>query len=209
VKKLIHTKMFSGIIEGMGTVVAIVKDQENVHFTLHCDFTKQLKIDQSLSHNGVCLTVVDIEGDSYTVTAIREILLKTNLGLLEIGSKVNLERSMKMDGRLDGHIVQGHVDQTAICQAVTEADGSWYYTFAYSFDPGKARQGYMTVEKGSVTVNGVSLTVVNSQKDSFQVAIIPYTYHHTNFHTIRSGTVINLEFDIIGKYLSRLAEFSK
>jgi riboflavin synthase len=201
--------MFSGIIEGMGTVVSIVKDQENVHFTLNCDFTKALKIDQSLSHNGVCLTVVDIEGDNYTVTAIRETLLKTNLGLLEVGSKVNLERSMKMDGRLDGHIVQGHVDQTAICQAVAEADGSWYYTFAYSFDPEKARQGYMTVEKGSVTVNGVSLTVVNSQKDSFQVAIIPYTYHHTNFHTIRSGTVINLEFDIIGKYLSRLAEFSK
>jgi riboflavin synthase len=201
--------MFSGIIEGMGTVVSIVKDQENVHFTLNCDFTKALKIDQSLSHNGVCLTVVDIEGDNYTVTAIRETLLKTNLGLLEVGSKVNLERSMKMDGRLDGHIVQGHVDQTAICQAVAEADGSWYYTFAYSFDPEKARQGYMTVEKGSVTVNGVSLTVVNSQKDSFQVAIIPYTYHHTNFHTIHSGTVINLEFDIIGKYLSRLAEFSK
>ncbi len=201
--------MFSGIIEGMGTVVSIVKDQENVHFTLNSEFTRALKIDQSLSHNGVCLTVVDIEGDNYTVTAIRETLLKTNLGLLEVGSKVNLERSMKMDGRLDGHIVQGHVDQTAICQAVAEADGSWYYTFAYTFDPEKARQGYMTVEKGSVTVNGVSLTVVNSQKDSFQVAIIPYTYHHTNFHTIRSGTVINLEFDIIGKYLSRLAEFSK
>jgi len=200
--------MFSGIIEGMGTIVAIVKDQENVHLTLSCSFTKELKIDQSLSHNGVCLTVVGKEGDCYTVTAIKETLQKTNLGLLEIGSKVNLERSMKMDGRLDGHIVQGHVDQTAYCTEVTEAEGSWYYTFSYAFDPEKARQGYLTVEKGSITVNGVSLTVVNSQKDSFQVAIIPYTYENTNFHAIRKGTVINLEFDIIGKYLSRLAEFS-
>jgi len=200
--------MFSGIIEGMGTIVAIVKDQENVHLTLSCGFTKELKIDQSLSHNGVCLTVVGKEGDCYTVTAIKETLQKTNLGLLEIGSKVNLERSMKMDGRLDGHIVQGHVDQTAYCTEVTEAEGSWYYTFSYAFDPEKARQGYLTVEKGSITVNGVSLTVVNSQKDSFQVAIIPYTYENTNFHAIRKGTVINLEFDIIGKYLSRLAEFS-
>ena len=201
--------MFSGIVEGMGTLVSIVKDQENVHLTLRCGFTKELKVDQSLSHNGVCLTVVGIEGDCYTVTAIKETLLKTNLGLLEVGSKVNLERSMKIDGRLDGHIVQGHVDQTAYCQEVTEADGSWYYTFSYTFDPEKASQGYMTVEKGSVTVNGVSLTVVNSQRDSFQVAIIPYTHENTNFHKIRKGTVINLEFDIIGKYLSRLAEFSK
>lgn len=192
----------------MGTVVSIKKDQENVHLTLSCDFTKELKVDQSLSHNGVCLTVVGIEGNCYTVTAIKETLLKSNLGLLEVGDKVNLERSMKIDGRLDGHIVQGHVDQTALCQAVTAADGSWYYTFSFGFDLEKARQGYMTVEKGSVTVNGVSLTVVNSQKDSFQVAIIPYTYEHTNFHAIRKGSTINLEFDIIGKYLSRLAEFS-
>jgi len=201
--------MFSGIIEGMGTVVSIVKDQENVHFTLSSDFTDELKVDQSLSHNGVCLTVVRKEGITYTVTAIKETLLKTNLGVLNAGDKVNLERSMKMDGRLDGHIVQGHVDQTAICKEVVEADGSWYYTFSYDFDPEMARKGYMTVEKGSITVNGVSLTVVNSQVDSFQVAIIPYTFEHTNFHSIRKGSVINLEFDIIGKYLSRLAEFSK
>jgi riboflavin synthase len=201
--------MFSGIIEGMGTVVSIVKDQENVHFTLRCDFTDELKVDQSLSHNGVCLTVVRKEGTTYTVTAIKETLLKTNLGILKTGDKVNLERSMKMDGRLDGHIVQGHVDQTAVCKEVLEADGSWYYTFSYDFDPEMARKGYMTVEKGSITVNGVSLTVVNSQKDSFQVAIIPYTFEHTNFHSFRKGTAINLEFDIIGKYLSRLAEFSR
>ena len=200
-------KMFSGIIEGMGTVVSIVKDQENVHLTLNCDFTQELKVDQSLSHNGVCLTVVRKEGSNYTVTAIKETLLKSNLGLLKVGDKVNLERSMMINGRLDGHIVQGHVDQTAVCDEVIEADGSWYYTFKYDFDPEKARQGYMTVEKGSVTVNGVSLTVVNSQKNTFQVAIIPYTYEHTNFHAIRKGSVINLEFDIIGKYLSKLAEY--
>jgi riboflavin synthase len=199
--------MFSGIIEGMGTVVSVVKDQENVHFTLQCDFTFDLKVDQSLSHNGVCLTVVRKEGACYTVTAILETLLKTNLGLLKPGDKVNLERSMKIDGRLDGHIVQGHVDQTALCEAVVESDGSWYYTFKYPFDLEKARMGYMTVEKGSVTVNGVSLTVVNSKKDSFQVAIIPYTFEHTNFHAISKGTIVNLEFDIIGKYLSRLAEY--
>ena len=199
--------MFSGIVEGMGSVVSIVKDQENVHLTLSCDFAPELKVDQSLSHNGVCLTVVRKEGNMYTVTAIKETLLKSNLGLLKIDDKVNLERSMKIDGRLDGHIVQGHVDQTAVCENVSEAEGSWYYTFKYDFDAAKARLGYMTVEKGSVTVNGVSLTVVNSQKDSFQVAIIPYTYEHTNFHAIKKGSVINLEFDIIGKYLSRLAEY--
>ncbi len=192
----------------MGTVLSIVKDQENVHLTLNCVFTQELKVDQSLSHNGVCLTVVGIEGDNYTVTAIKETLLKSNLGMLKVGDEVNLERSMKMDGRLDGHIVQGHVDQTAVCEELVVADGSWYYTFKYGFDMEKARQGYLTVEKGSVTVNGVSLTVVNSQKDSFQVAIIPYTFEHTNFHAINTGSVINLEFDIIGKYLSRLAEFS-
>jgi riboflavin synthase len=199
--------MFSGIVEGMGTIVSIVRDQENVHLTLKCEFTSELKIDQSLSHNGVCLTVVRIEGSHYTVTAIRETLLKSNLGLLQVGDKVNLERSMKMDGRLDGHIVQGHVDQTAVCEEVTEAEGSWYYTFSYDFDLEKARQGYMTVEKGSVTVNGVSLTVVNSRDNSFQVAIIPYTFENTNFHAIKKGSVINLEFDIIGKYLSRLAAY--
>jgi riboflavin synthase len=198
--------MFSGIVEGFGTVKAIEKDKENVHFTLTCAFANELKVDQSLSHNGVCLTVVNVdkEAETYKVTAIKETLIKSNLGLLEVGSKVNLERSMMMNGRLDGHIVQGHVDQTAICTKVDEADGSWYYTFEYPFSLEKAKQGYMTVEKGSVTVNGVSLTVVNSKDNSFQVAIIPFTYEVTNFHTFKVGTVINLEFDIIGKYLSKL-----
>lgn len=199
--------MFSGIVEGMGTVIVIEKDQENVHLTLKCDFVNELKIDQSLSHNGVCLTVVKKTNTSYTVTAIKETLLKSNLGILHPGDKVNLERSMMINGRLDGHIVQGHVDQTAVCVKVEESQGSWYYTFKYDFDKEKARQGYLTVEKGSVTVNGVSLTVVNSKEDSFQVAIIPYTYEQTNFHAIKEGTVINLEFDIIGKYLSRLANY--
>jgi riboflavin synthase len=202
--------MFSGIIEEFGTVTAIEKDKENVHFYLTCSFVKELKVDQSLSHNGVCLTVVDVnrETNQYKVTAIKETLIKSNLGLLEVGSKVNLERSIVMNGRLDGHIVQGHVDQTAICTRVEEADGSWYYTFEYNFDIEKARQGYMTVEKGSVSVNGVSLTVVNSKDNSFQVAIIPYTYEVTNFHTFKAGTVVNLEFDIIGKYLSKLNTYS-
>jgi riboflavin synthase len=198
--------MFSGIVEEAGKVVVIEKDQENVHFTLTCSFVNELKVDQSLSHNGVCLTVVKIDNEkkTYVVTAIKETLIKSNLGLLETGSKVNLERSMMMNGRLDGHIVQGHVDQTAICTKVEEADGSWYFTFEYEFDKEKAKQGYMTVEKGSVTVNGVSLTVVNSKLNSFQVAIIPYTYNETNFHTFKVGSVVNLEFDIIGKYLSKL-----
>lgn len=202
--------MFSGIVEEYGIVTAIQKDRENVHFTLTCSFADELKVDQSLSHNGVCLTVVDVNktAETYTVTAIKETLLKSNLGLLEIGSKVNLERSMMMNGRLDGHIVQGHVDQTAVCTNVEEADGSWYYTFEYDFDIDKARQGYMTVEKGSVTVNGVSLTVVNSKDNSFQVAIIPFTHQVTNFHTFSKGSVINIEFDIIGKYLSKLNSFS-
>ena len=199
--------MFSGIIEGMGTVVAIEKERENVHLTLNCDFVEELKIDQSLSHNGVCLTVVKKNTSTYTVTAIMETLAKSNLGLLKVGDKVNLERSMMINGRLDGHIVQGHVDQTAICSKIEESDGSWYFTFNYDFDLDKARQGYMTVEKGSATVNGVSLTVVNSKDDSFQVAIIPYTYENTNFHTFKPGSVVNLEFDIIGKYLSRLASY--
>ena len=203
--------MFSGIVEKFGTVVSIEKDQENVHFTLTCSFANELKIDQSLSHNGVCLTVVEVDkkAKTYKVTAIKETLLKSNIGLLEVGSKVNLERSMMMNGRLDGHIVQGHVDQTATCKKVEEADGSWYYTFEYPFDLEKAKQGYMTVEKGSVTVNGVSLTVVNSKDNSFQVAIIPFTYEVTNFHMFKAGTVINLEFDIIGKYLSKLNSFNR
>lgn len=199
--------MFSGIVEGMGTVVAINHEKENYHFTLSCDFVDELKIDQSIAHNGVCLTVVSLTDKTYTVTAIKETLEKTNLRTWEVGSKVNLERSMPMNGRLDGHIVQGHVDQTATCVKVEEVDGSWYFTFKYAFDKGMAKKGYMTVEKGSVTVNGTSLTVVNSQDDSFQVAIIPYTYEHTNFHTFKEGSIINIEFDIIGKYLSKMMTY--
>lgn len=193
--------MFSGIVEATATVVAVREDGGNSHFTLRCPFTHELKIDQSISHNGVCLTVVEIEADTYTVTAIRETLIKSNLGLLKEGDVVNLERSMRPDALLDGHIVQGHVDQTAVCTAREEADGSWYYTFEY--DPGA---GNITVEKGSVSVNGVSLTVVNSRRGSFQVAIIPYTFENTNFREIVPGSVVNLEFDIIGKYISRLME---
>ncbi len=196
--------MFSGIVEEAATVVALEKDKGNLHITLKCSFTSELKIDQSVAHNGVCLTVVSIEGDTYTVTAIQETLDRSNLGLLKAGSKVNLERSMKMDGRLDGHIVQGHVDQTAVCTDVVEADGSWYYTFQYDFDKEMAKKGYLTVDKGSVTVNGVSLTVVTPTEDSFKVAIIPFTHEMTNFHQIEKGTVVNLEFDIIGKYISRI-----
>jgi len=199
--------MFSGIIEEAAQVLAVTKEQENLHITMSCAFTNELKIDQSVAHNGVCLTVVSKTNDSYTVTAIKETLDRTNLGLLVPGSKVNLERSMLMNGRLDGHIVQGHVDQTAVCTNVQEADGSWYFTFEYSFDKEMAKRGYMTVDKGSVTVNGVSLTVCNPTDNTFQVAIIPYTYEHTNFHQIKKGTVINLEFDIIGKYVSRMMSF--
>lgn len=191
--------MFSGIVEEAATVVKMEKEQENLHITLECSFVKELKIDQSISHNGVCLTVVKKDKNTYTVTAIRETLEKSNLGLLKTGSKVNLERSMKLDSLLDGHLVQGHVDQTAVCTKVEEADGSWYYTFEYE----PAQDDYITVEKGSVSVNGVSLTVVNSRDTSFQVAIIPYTYHETNFHQILEGTVVNLEFDIIGKYIAK------
>jgi riboflavin synthase len=197
--------MFSGIIEATARVVSLEKDQDNLHITMTCPFVHELKIDQSVSHNGVCLTVVRKTEDTYTVTAIRETLLKSNLGMLQVGSEVNLERSMKLDGRLDGHIVQGHVDQTAVCTAVREAEGSWYYTFAYK----PAQDDYVTVEKGSVSVNGVSLTVVNSQMDSFQVAIIPYTYEHTNFHEFKVGTVVNLEFDVIGKYVARMMKAVK
>jgi len=199
--------MFSGIIEEAAKVVALQKDQENLHLTVSCSFVNDLKIDQSVAHNGVCLTVVSKTADTYTVTAIKETLDRTNLGLLALGSKVNLERSMLMNGRLDGHIVQGHVDQTAICTEVKEAEGSWYFTFEYPFDKEMAKRGYMTVDKGSVTVNGVSLTVCNPTDTSFQVAIIPYTHEHTNFHQIKEGTVVNLEFDIIGKYVSRMMTF--
>lgn len=199
--------MFSGIIEEAAVVVALRKEQENLHLTMACSFVDELKIDQSVAHNGVCLTVVELTDKTYTVTAIKETLDVTNLGLLAVGSKVNLERSMIMNGRLDGHIVQGHVDQTAVCTEVKEADGSWYFTFAYDFDKEMAKRGYMTVDKGSVTVNGVSLTVCNPTDNSFQVAIIPYTYEHTNFHQIQVGSVVNIEFDIIGKYVSRMMSF--
>ncbi len=196
--------MFSGIVEEAATVVGLKKDKGNLHLSLKCSFINELKIDQSVSHNGVCLTVVNIQGDTYTVTAIQETLDKSNLGLLKAGDRVNLERSMVMNGRLDGHIVQGHVDQTAECLEVKESDGSWYFTFRYDINKDMAAQGYMTVEKGSVCVNGVSLTVVNSRDDRFSVAIIPYTYEFTNFHQIKAGTLVNLEFDILGKYISRL-----
>lgn len=196
--------MFSGIVEEFATVVAIEKEQENVHFTLTCSFVDELKIDQSVAHNGVCLTVVKIFDGKYVVTAMKETLLRSNLGLLKVGDKVNVERSMMMNGRLDGHIVQGHVDQTAECVEKLDQQGSYTYTFKYDFDKEMAKKGYMTVDKGSVTVNGVSLTVCNSTNDSFQVNIIPYTYEHTNFHQIEVGTRVNLEFDIIGKYLARM-----
>lgn len=199
--------MFSGIVEGMGEVTALEREGENLHLTLSAPIAHELKIDQSVSHNGVCLTVVKQDGNCYTVTAIRETLERSNLGLLRVGDKVNLERSMKIDGRLDGHIVQGHVDCKAICKQVREADGSYYFLFTYNVPDEMARRGYTTVEKGSVTVNGVSLTVCNSQRDSFEVAIIPYTFEHTNFCCIKPGTVVNLEFDIIGKYLAKLNSF--
>lgn len=198
--------MFSGIVEEAATVVALKKEAENLHIKMKCSFVNELKIDQSIAHNGVCLTVVSLDDEEYTVTAIKETLERSNLGLLEIGSKVNLERSMLMNERLDGHIVQGHVDQTAVCIAVDEADGSWYYTFEYKFDREMAKKGYLTVDKGSVTVNGVSLTVCNPTNNTFQVAIIPYTHEHTNFHQIKKGSVVNIEFDIIGKYISRITQ---
>lgn len=200
--------MFSGIVEEAASVVAIESDKGNIHLTMRCSFVDELKIDQSVAHNGVCLTVVSKTADTYTVTAIKETLERSNLGRLKVGDTVNLERSMLMNGRLDGHIVQGHVDQTAICTNVEEADGSWYYTFEYELNPEMARQGYITVKKGSVCVNGVSLTVCNSGKNSFQVAIIPYTHDHTNFGQIEKGTVVNLEFDIVGKYISKMMQFN-
>ena len=199
--------MFSGIVEGMAQVRRLTRQGSNLHITLACDFAAELQIDQSIAHNGVCLTVVSLEEGGYTVTAIQETLDRSNLGLLQVGDYVNVERSMMLGGRLDGHIVQGHVDQTAVCTNVREADGSWYYTFEYTFDKAMAQQGYMTVEKGSVCVNGVSLTVCNSQQNSFEVAIIPYTHDNTNFCRIEKGTVVNLEFDIVGKYISKMMQF--
>ena len=199
--------MFSGIVEGMARVVAIEKDRDNRHFTLACDFAHELTIDQSVAHNGVCLTVVKQEGDTYVVTAMDETLQRSNLGQLQVGDEVNVERSMQMNGRLDGHIVQGHVDQTAECISIEDAQGSYIYTFRYAFDKAMAQRGYFTVDKGSVTVNGVSLTVCNPTDDSFQLCIIPYTYEHTNFHAIQVGSHVNLEFDILGKYISRLQHF--
>lgn len=200
--------MFSGIVEATGKVVALTREGNNVTFRLKCPFADQLHIDQSLAHNGVCLTVVSLGDDgSYEVTAIDETLRRSNLGMLSEGSEVNLERSMPMNGRLDGHIVQGHVDTTAECISVTPEEGSWRYTFRYKNDPEAAKRGYMTVDKGSVTVNGVSLTVCDPTDDSFSVAIIPYTHDHTNFKDIRPGTAVNLEFDILGKYIARLAQF--
>lgn len=201
--------MFSGIVEEMATVVAIEKDKENVDFTLKCSFVDELKIDQSVSHNGVCLTVVKMEGGTYTVTAMKETLDRSNLGLLKVGDRVNVERSMLMNGRLDGHIVQGHVDGTATCTAMKDAEGSTYFTFEYSFDKEMAHRGYFTVDKGSVTVNGVSLTVCEPTDNTFTVAIIPYTRENTNFADITVGTVVNIEFDILGKYIARLNDFQK
>jgi riboflavin synthase len=191
--------MFSGIVEEAATIVHLEKEQENLHITMECSFVKELTIDQSIAHNGVCLTVVKKDDKTYTVTAIKETLLKSNLGVLQVGDKVNLERSMLMNGRIDGHIVQGHVDQTAVCKNVSESGGSWYFTFEYD-----KLLGNITVEKGSISVNGVSLTVVNSKDNSFQVAIIPYTYNFTNFHQFKVGTIVNLEFDIIGKYIAKI-----
>lgn len=191
--------MFSGIIEEIGELTSIQKEQSNLHLTVKSAFTNELKIDQSIAHNGVCLTVVGMQNDTYTVTAIAETLLKTNLGELHVGDIVNLERCLRVGDRLDGHIVQGHVDQTGICSSVTETNGSWTFTFEYD-----ASKNNVTVEKGSVCVNGVSLTVVNSKDHSFSVCIIPYTYEHTNFKTIQQGSIVNIEFDILGKYISRL-----
>lgn len=201
--------MFSGIIEEMATVVAIEQEQNNMHFTLRCSFAQDLKIDQSVAHNGVCLTVVRISGDTYTVTAMKETLIRSNLQQLNVGDKVNIERSMLMNGRLDGHIVQGHVDETATCIAVRDANGSTYYTFEYAANRELAQRGYFTVDKGSVTVNGVSLTVCEPTANTFTVAIIPYTKDHTNFCDMHKGSLVNIEFDILGKYIARLQSLSK
>lgn len=199
--------MFSGIVEEMATIVAIKRNLDNIDITLKCSFVDQLKIDQSISHNGVCLTVVEIKDDTYTVTAMKETLNRSNLGLLNVGDKVNIERSMIMNGRLDGHIVQGHVDETAKCIAMEDANGSTYFTFEYKLDQEMAKKGYFTVDKGSVTVNGVSLTVCKPTDNTFKVAIIPYTRQNTNFCNIKVGSVVNIEFDILGKYIARLNHF--
>ena len=196
--------MFTGIIEAFGKVVNLKKDQENLHLRLDSPLTRELKIDQSLAHNGVCLTVVDTSGDQYTVTAIQETLEKTNLGKLKIGDLVNLERAMMMNSRLDGHIVQGHVDQTGFCSEIDFRQGSWFFEFEYD-----QHQKNITIEKGSICVNGVSLTVVKSNLNKFSVAIIPYTYDHTNFHQIQKGDAVNIEFDMIGKYISKLYDLHK
>lgn len=199
--------MFSGIVEEAGIITGMAKEQGNIHLTIKAGFADELKIDQSIAHNGVCLTVVALNGNgTYTVTAIDETLRRSNLGLLKTGDRINLERCMVMNGRLDGHIVQGHVDCTAECTEIEDADGSRYFKFRYHVSPELMRKGYVTVEKGSICVNGVSLTVCDSEADTFRVAIIPYTFEHTNFSDIKVGTVVNLEFDIIGKYISRMME---
>ncbi|MFD2908309.1 riboflavin synthase [Flavobacterium ardleyense] len=191
--------MFTGIIETLGIIKEIEKDQENLHLTVASKITHELKIDQSVAHNGICLTVVKIEQDEYTVTAIKETIDKTSIGTWQLGDTLNLERAMKLGDRLDGHIVQGHVDQTGVCTNIKETNGSWVFTFEYD-----SSLQNITIEKGSITVNGTSLTVINSGLNSFSVAIIPYTYEHTNFNTFRIGSLINLEFDVIGKYVARL-----
>ena len=191
--------MFTGIIETLGIINKIEKIEENINFTISSSLTNELKIDQSVSHNGVCLTVVKIENQEYVVTAIQETILKTNVGNWKVGDYINQERAMKLGDRLDGHIVQGHVDQTAVCTNIKNSDGSWYYSFQYD-----EALNNITIEKGSITVNGVSLTVVNSKNNEFSVAIIPYTYEHTNFNTFKMGSIVNLEFDVIGKYVARL-----
>lgn len=202
--------MFSGIVEEAGKVTALRREGTNLHITVQCSFVDELTIDQSIAHNGVCLTVVSLNDDNtYTVTAIQETLERSNLGDLKVGDLINLERSMKADGRLDGHIVQAHVDTTAVCTEVQTLEGSWYYKFEYAFDRALAAKGYVTVEKGSVCVNGVSLTVCDSEPNSFRVAIIPYTHDNTNFCRIEPGTRVNLEFDIIGKYLARISGLLK
>lgn len=201
--------MFSGIVEAMARVVTVEQDRENKHFTLECAFGHELHIDQSVAHNGVCLTVVSTDGDRYVVTAMDETLRCSNLGEWQEGDMVNVERSMLMNGRLDGHIVQGHVDQTATCVSIEDAEGSFIYTFSYESSPEMIARGYFTVDKGSVTVNGVSLTVCEPTADTFKVCIIPYTYEHTNFHTLKVGSKVNIEFDILGKYISRLAQLQQ
>lgn len=201
--------MFSGIVEEMATLINIEHEQENIHLTLRCSFTDELKIDQSIAHNGVCLTIVRLKDETYTVTAMKETLERSNLGSLKIGDHINIERSMRMNGRLDGHIVQGHVDQTAKCINIEDADGSTYFTFEYPFNSQLAQRGYFTVDKGSVTVNGVSLTVCEPTDNSFKVAIIPYTKENTNFADIEIGSIVNIEFDILGKYIARLNTFTK